>query len=86
MISILGLLIEDKIVLDKTPEERNGSTQSDLPINSNIIDKSSPLPPNPPCSGEIKALITPNSAPSSQNFLSKPSAKLTFLLRLLIFS
>ena len=83
--SKLGLLIEDNIVLDNTPEARNGSTHKDFPINSNIIEMSSPSPPNPPNLGETRALIMPSSALSFQKFLQNPSGKFTFSLRLFIF-
>ena len=73
---VLGFFIELKAVLERTPVDRNGSTHSDFPINSKTKEISSPVPPNPPKSGDIKALIIPKSALSCQILLSKPSGKL----------
>ena len=57
------------------PEDKNGSIHNDFPINSNIMLKSSPVPPRPPNVGEIKPLMTPKSALSFQISLEKPSFK-----------
>ena len=65
--SFLGFDIEDNTVLDNTADDKKGSTHSDFPTSSNIIEMSSPLPPNPPNFGDTKALITPKSELSFQN-------------------
>ena len=71
--SFCGLGIEDKIVLDNTPDDKNGSTHNDFPISSKIIAMSSPVPPNPPKFEDTKALIIPKSELFSQNsFFSFP--------------
>ena len=58
--------MEDKTVLDNSPEDKNGSMHKDFPINSNIMLISSPEPPRPPKYGETKPLITPKFALSER--------------------